>query len=110
MSRRKTERLLSLVVCLLATQRYLTASQIRHSVPGYPDADEPFKRMFERDKDELRELGIPLETGTVADEPGYRIRQQAYELPEVQLEPDEAAVLACDHGRHWFPGMHARLG
>jgi proteasome accessory factor B len=93
MSRRKTERLLSLVVCLLATQRYLTAGQIRRSVPGYPDTDESFKRMFERDKDELRELGIPLETGTVADEPGYRINQQAYELPEIQLEPDEAAVL-----------------
>jgi proteasome accessory factor B len=93
MSRRKTERLLSLVVCLLATQRYLTAGQIRRSVPGYPETDESFKRMFERDKDELRELGIPLETGTVADEPGYRIRQQAYELPEIELEPDEAAVL-----------------
>ena len=52
--------------------------------------------MFERDKDELRELGIPLETGINAaadDEPGYRISRQAYELPEIRLEPDEAAVL-----------------
>jgi proteasome accessory factor B len=96
MSRRKTERLLSLVVCLLSTRRYLTAAQIRDAVPGYPDSWDAFKRMFERDKDELRELGIPLETGTspgLEDEPGYRISPQAYVLPEIRLEPDEAAVL-----------------
>jgi proteasome accessory factor B len=96
MSKQKTERLLSLVVCLLSSRRYLTAGQIRAAVPGYPDSFEAFKRMFERDKDELRELGIPLETGTNAaadDEVGYRISRQAYELPEIMLEPDEAAVL-----------------
>ncbi len=96
MSKQKTERLLSLVVCLLSARRYLTAGQIRDAVPGYPEAFDAFKRMFERDKDELRELGIPLETGTNAgadEEIGYRISRQAYELPEIRLEPDEAAVL-----------------
>jgi proteasome accessory factor B len=96
MSRRKTERLLSLVVCLLSARRYLTAAQIREAVPGYPASFEAFKRMFERDKDELRELGIPLETGTNGpgdEEAGYRISRQAYELPEITLEPDEVAVL-----------------
>src|ERR1700739_4904451 len=95
MSRRKTERLLSLVVCLLSARRYLSASQIREAVPGYPDSFDAFKRMFERDKDELRELGIPLETGMNGpdEEVGYRISRQAYELPEIRLEPDEAAVL-----------------
>jgi proteasome accessory factor B len=96
MSRRKTERLLSLVVCLLSANRFLTAAQIREAVPGYPDSFEAFKRMFERDKDELRELGIPLETGANSsseEEPGYQISRQAYELPEIRLEPDEAAVL-----------------
>ena len=96
MSRRKTERLLSLVVCLLSARRYLTAAQIREAVPGYPASFEAFKRMFERDKDELRELGIPLETGTNGpgdEESGYRISRQAYELPEITLEPDEVAVL-----------------
>ena len=97
MSRRKTERLLSLVVCLLSSQRYLTATQIRAAVPGYPESFDAFKRMFERDKEELRELGIPLDMGTNAaldDEVGYRIPRQAYELPDIRLEPDEAAVLA----------------
>ena len=96
MSRRKTERLLSLVVCLLSARRYLTATQIREAVPGYPESFDAFKRMFERDKDELRELGIPLETGvsaTADSEPGYRIPRQAYGLPEIRLGPDEAAVL-----------------
>ena len=96
MSKRKTERLLGLVVCLLSTRRYLTADQIRHAVPGYPEQDELFKRMFERDKEDLRELGVPLETGLnhpFDEDLGYRIRQQAYELPELRLEADEAAVL-----------------
>jgi len=96
MSRRKTERLLSLVVCLLSSRRYLTANQIRDAVPGYPDSFDAFKRMFERDKDELRELGIPLETGmnsALDDESGYRISRQDYVLPEIRLEPDEAAVI-----------------
>jgi proteasome accessory factor B len=97
-SRRKTERLLNLVVCLLATRRYLTAEQVRRAVPGYPDSDEAFKRMFERDKEELRELGVPLEVGSdlsggTGDEIGYRIPPQAYELPDIHLTPDEAAVL-----------------
>jgi proteasome accessory factor B len=96
MSRRKTERLLGLVVCLLSSNRFLTASQIRAAVPGYPESFDAFKRMFERDKDELRELGIPLETGLTSpldDEVGYRISRQAYVLPEIRLERDEAAVL-----------------
>jgi proteasome accessory factor B len=101
MSRRKTERLLGLVVCLLSSERYLTAVQIRAAVPGYPESFEAFKRMFERDKEELRELGIPLETGSnspLDEEAGYRIPRQAYVLPEIRLEPDEAAVLSLAAG------------
>ncbi|MGP3913575.1 helix-turn-helix transcriptional regulator [Nonomuraea sp. 10N515B] len=96
MSRRKTERLLNLVICLLATRRPLSAEQIRQAVPGYDrDGDEAFQRMFERDKNELRELGIPIDVvrDPWEDEPGYRIERQSYELPEITLEPDEAAVL-----------------
>jgi proteasome accessory factor B len=96
MSKRRTERLLSIVVLLLSTRRYLTAEEIRAAVLGYPDEHEAFKRMFERDKEELRDLGIPLETGlnnAFDEEPGYRIEKQDYELPEIRLEADEAAVL-----------------
>jgi proteasome accessory factor B len=96
MSKRRTERLLSIVVLLLDSRRYLTAEEIRAAVRGYPDEHEAFKRMFERDKEEIRELGIPLETGVnnpLDEEPGYRIKKQDYELPEIRLEADEAAVL-----------------
>ena len=101
MAAKKTERLLNLVICLLATRRYLSVQQIREAVPGYGDAfdtrdEEAFRRMFERDKQELRDLGIPLETGSNGpwdDEPGYRIARRDYELPEIALEPDEAAAL-----------------
>ncbi len=102
MSSRRAERLVNLVICLLATRQYLPASRIRQAVPGYePDdgsvkADETFKRMFERDKAELRELGIPLETGRNSAfdaEDGYRIARRDYELPEIALLPDEAAAV-----------------
>jgi len=96
MSKRRTERLLSIVVLLLSSRRYLVPQEIRDAVIGYPEQEEAFRRMFERDKDELRELGIPLEVGTnspLDDEPGYRIRRQDYELPEIHLTADEAAVL-----------------
>ena len=103
MSTAKTERLLNLVICLLSTRRPLTKSQIRQAVPQYAVAGsssastEAFERMFERDKDELRELGIPLVTSTqdalFGDEQGYRVDRDAYALPDVHLEPDELAVV-----------------
>ena len=75
----KTERLLNLVICLLYTRRPLSKAKIRDAVPQYglTASTEAFDRMFERDKDELRDLGIPLVTEPVDayfdDEPGYRI-------------------------------------
>src|SRR6476661_7178179 len=95
----KTERLLNLVLCRLYTRRPLPKSKIREVVPQYGAAvsDEAFDRMFERDKDELRELGIPLvteETSSIwEDETGYRIHQREYALPDIAFEPDELAVL-----------------
>lgn len=95
----KTERLLNLVICLLYTRRPLSKARIREAVPQYAQtvSDEAFDRMFERDKDELRELGIPLRTEPLDalfdDEPGYRIDQRDYALPQIAFEPDELAVL-----------------
>ena len=90
--------MLNLVICLLHTRSFLTAERIRDLVPGYDDApsDDAFKRAFERDKEDLRDLGIPLETGTNSafdDEPGYRIARRDYALPEITLESDEAAAV-----------------
>ncbi|MEV0070167.1 WYL domain-containing protein [Amycolatopsis sp. NPDC050768] len=98
MSTARAERLVNLVLALLSTRQYLTAERIRGIVPGYADAasDEAFFRTFERDKTELRELGIPLETGrNSAFDPveGYRIARRDYELGEIDLAPDEAAAV-----------------
>ncbi len=111
MSARKTERLMNLVICLLAARGYVSKERIRRTVAGYEHCktDEAFERMFDRDKEELREMGIPLEVGTHSawfeDEPGYRIRPNAYALPDLDLEPDEAAVLSLA-ARFW---QHASL-
>jgi proteasome accessory factor B len=95
----RAERLVNLVLCLLSTRQFLTADRIRATVPGYDSAtsDEAFFRMFERDKAELRDLGIPLETGRRSafdTVDGYRIARQDYELGEVELAADEAAAVA----------------
>ncbi|OMC29406.1 WYL domain-containing protein [Mycobacterium sp. GA-1841] len=95
----KVERLMNLVIALLSTRSFLPADKIRASVAGYADSpsDEAFSRMFERDKNELRDLGIPLETGRVSKfdaGEGYRINRDSYELPPVQLSADEAAAVA----------------
>lgn len=95
----RAERLVNLVLCLLSTRQFLSAERIRATVPGYADAptDDAFFRMFERDKTELRELGVPLETGRNSGfdlAEGYRIARHDYELGEVDLEPDEAAAVA----------------
>ncbi|MFC8921902.1 helix-turn-helix transcriptional regulator [Cellulosimicrobium sp. NPDC057127] len=92
-------RLLNLVIALVNTNASMTKQQIRRSVAGYGDAPSPdaFERMFERDKDTLRDLGIPIVTvdaGGHADEVGYRIDQDAYALPPVDLTPAELGVLA----------------
>ncbi len=90
---------MNLVLCLMSTRQFLPAEQIRATVPGYADAasDEAFFRMFERDKSELRELGVPLETGrrSIFDaHDGYRIARADYELGAIDLEPDEATAVA----------------
>jgi len=90
---------MNLVIALLSTRSYITAEKIRSSVAGYADSasDEAFSRMFERDKNELRDLGIPLETGRVSSyDPveGYRINRDTYALPAVELTADEAAAVA----------------
>ncbi|HEV7362637.1 MAG TPA: YafY family protein [Mycobacterium sp.] len=99
MATSKVERLVNLVIALLSTRGYITAEKIRTSVAGYSESPsaEAFSRMFERDKNELRDLGIPLEVGRVsALDPteGYRINRDAYSLPPVELTADEAAAVA----------------
>jgi predicted DNA-binding transcriptional regulator YafY len=94
----KLERLLNLTVALLHTPRTLTKDELRERIPGaYPEDETAFHRAFERDKDDLRLLGIPLITDEVpgSDPPitGYRILPEDYYLPDPGLDPDELGAL-----------------
>ncbi|MFT4288635.1 helix-turn-helix transcriptional regulator [Nocardioides sp.] len=97
MSAQKTERLMNLLIMLLVQTRHVTKDRIREIL--YPDAgDEAFEKMFERDKEELRSLGVPIELGQLdalfEDEAGYRIRPTEFALPDISLTADEASVVA----------------
>ena len=93
----KLERLLNLTAALLATERLLPAAEIHSKVAGYASGKEAFRRTFERDKSELRRMGIPFTVGVVpgTDPPveGYRIRPRDYYLTDPGLDADERAAL-----------------
>lgn len=94
----KVDRLLNIVAALQASSVPLTAEEIRERVPGYEShSDDTFRRTFERDKDELRQAGVPVETVMVAhtEQPraAYRIRRDRYELADPGLSPEELAAL-----------------
>jgi proteasome accessory factor B len=100
------ERLFSLVLALLATDSGLSKTEILSTVQGYRQKysrsgdNAALERQFERDKDDIRELGVPLET---IDDPAaagnnqalrYRIPRGAYELPEdISFSSEETALL-----------------
>ena len=94
----KLERLLNLTAALLNTPQPLSAAELRARMSGaYSDDVAAFRRMFERDKADLRAIGIPVEISTLyrLDPPvdGYRIRPNAYAGRDVRFEPDELAAL-----------------
>jgi proteasome accessory factor B len=95
---RKIERLINLTIALLATKRYLTKSEIFESVEGYEGSAESKERMFERDKDDLRSLGIEIEVGSFDplfnDEAGYRIKQEKYQFDLGEITPVEVSLLS----------------
>src|SRR5690349_25135516 len=104
----KAERLMNLALCLLGTRRPLSKRELRDSIEAYVEAfrpgtgaagsDDSFNRMFERDKDDLRELGLVIETVENLDgEVGYLARRDSNRLPSLPLDADHVAALglAC---------------
>ena len=89
---------MNLISALLSTERPLSRNQLRERIPGaYAESDESFRRTFERDKDELRGLGLPISVelipGTDPPLEGYRIHQSEYEADHPLLDPEEIAAL-----------------
>lgn len=105
----KLERLLNLTATLLDTTVPLTAEEIRERVRGYPDSDVAYHRAFERDKDELRELGYPVDTVTVTHHEvprsGYIIDERRYALKDPGFTPEELAVLQLARTIIMFEGL-----
>jgi len=95
---RKSERLVSLTIALLATKRFLTKNEIFNSIEGYEGEADAKERMFERDKEDLRNLGITIEVGSFdplfEDEAGYRIRADEYQLEISDLTPTQLGLLS----------------
>ncbi|WP_333767979.1 helix-turn-helix transcriptional regulator [Streptomyces sp. IBSBF 2435] len=93
----KAERLMNLALCLMNTRRPVSKRELRASIEAYHEvtSDDSFNRMFERDKDDLRELGLVIDTVENLDgEFGYLARRDRNRLPDIALDPEEAAALA----------------
>jgi proteasome accessory factor B len=94
----RLERLINLLATLIDTERPLTREEIAERIEGYPDKDESFRRQFERDKDTLRDMGVPIAVEPLfPHDPGrgsgYRVHKRDYEMPDPGLEPDEVMAL-----------------
>ncbi len=115
MSQVRVERLLNLLMALQAATRPLTVSEIGRVVAGYTPGEDPagheaFRRMFERDKEELREQGVPIEVVELLDgEIGYRVPRRSYALPEISLDAEEISALALA-ARLWDSAAFADAG
>lgn len=100
--RRASERRLNLIFALLYRERGYTRSELRAAVPDYTamPSDAAFERAFERDKQELRALGFPIEEvpedAFFEEETGfrYRIARGSFALPTLEFTAEEAAVLS----------------
>jgi predicted DNA-binding transcriptional regulator YafY len=113
----RVERVLNLLALLLDTRRALTREEIVHDVAGYPPQITAYRRAFERDKETLRGMGVPLTTESIDDgaELGYRVRPEDYYLPDLGLDAEEAAALrvavsAVSLGSHAGEGALLKLG
>jgi proteasome accessory factor B len=104
---RVIERILNLLAFLLTVGRPVTAEEIRNTVAGYEQpSDDAFRRTFERDKDLLRQLGVPLSlehTDAWEIEQGYVVSPDDYSLPDPGLTDEERAAL-------WLATRMVRLG
>jgi proteasome accessory factor B len=97
MSSQKTERLINLTLALLASKRYLSKAEIFRNIPGYEGSPETKERMFERDKDDLRSLGIQIDVNNFdplfEDEQGYLIKSDSFQFAENEFTKEELLLL-----------------
>jgi proteasome accessory factor B len=92
------ERVINLLIYLLDSPVPVTADDVRRTVLGYGDqSDDAFHRMFERDKDLLRRLGVPLEMKALDAwevDFGYTVDPEKYAIPDPKLTEEERVALS----------------
>jgi predicted DNA-binding transcriptional regulator YafY len=113
----RVERVLNLLALLLDTRVPLTREEIVREVGGYPPQLSANRRAFERDKEVLRGMGVPITTEMIGDagEIGYRVKADDYYLPELDLTDEETAALrvavsAVSLGTQTAEGALMKLG
>ncbi len=110
---RVVERVLNLLIFLLEAPRPVTADEVRFTVQGYEDqSDEAFHRMFERDKDVLRRIGVPLKMEAMDAwevEFGYKVDPEEYALVDLGLTDQERVALSLAARMVRLGGSYAGL-
>ena len=102
---KKEDRLFSLILALVSSREGLTKTEILKTVRGYSDifdysGNTALDKMFERDKDEIRSMGVIIDTLELPEEEGqthnirYSISRQNYDFPEgLTFTSDELTLL-----------------
>jgi predicted DNA-binding transcriptional regulator YafY len=107
------ERVLNLLIYLLESTAPVTADDVRHTVAGYDDqSDDAFHRMFERDKDVLRRLGVPIKREALDAweiDYGYSVDPDEYAVPDPGLSQEERVALSVAARMVRLGGSHAGL-
>lgn len=107
------ERVLNLLIYLLESPYPVTAEDVRNTVLGYDaKSDEAFHRMFERDKDVLRRLGVPLKIEAMDSwevDFGYTVDPDEYAIPDPGLNQEERVALSVAARMVRLGGSHAGL-
>jgi predicted DNA-binding transcriptional regulator YafY len=110
---RVIERILNLLAYLLTVNHPVTADDIRNTVAGYDqETDAAFRRTFERDKDLLRSLGVPLTMGAMdvwEVEHGYVIPPGEYAIADPGLTEEERSALMVAAQAVQFAGQTTGL-
>lgn len=108
------ERVLNLLIYLLESPVPVTSNDVRNTVHGYADqSDEAFHRMFERDKQVLRRLGVPLKleaTDVWEIDEGYTVDPEEYAIPDPQLNDEERLALSVAGRLVRLGGAEAGVG
>ncbi|MDR2974207.1 MAG: WYL domain-containing protein [Propionibacteriaceae bacterium] len=116
MAQRNSERLLNLVIALLDAPRFLSREEIRQRVAGYETAgsEAAFQRMFERDKQDLRAMGVELQIRpsdpSSAQLDGYRVAPSDFYLPHIHLTPQESTLVGLAAAVWSEPTVAADVG